>query len=34
MTNEPTPFDVTGPLPEGGTWVLEASAGTGKDWKT
>ena len=32
MTNEPTPFDVTGPLPEGGTWVLEASAGTGKTY--
>ncbi len=26
------PFDVTGPLPEVGTTLLEASAGTGKTW--
>ncbi|GAB3703839.1 UvrD-helicase domain-containing protein [Mariniluteicoccus flavus] len=30
--SEPLPFDLTGPLPEGGTWVLEASAGTGKTY--
>ncbi|OYN98893.1 exodeoxyribonuclease V beta subunit [Propionibacteriaceae bacterium ES.041] len=32
MSSAPTPFDVTGELPEGGTWVLEASAGTGKTY--
>ncbi|MDO5498389.1 MAG: UvrD-helicase domain-containing protein [Propionibacteriaceae bacterium] len=31
-STEPTPFDVTGPLPEAGTHVLEASAGTGKTY--
>lgn len=28
----PTEFDLTGPLPNRGTWVLEASAGTGKTY--
>ncbi|OYO19383.1 exodeoxyribonuclease V [Enemella dayhoffiae] len=29
-TPQPASFDLSGPLPDGGTWVLEASAGTGK----